>query len=86
MLIGYARFSKNDGQDTVTQVKTLWDAGCNRVFYEKTSGDRWNRPELYRLLDQLRAGDTLKKDTHHSLRSFKGEHCTFGRIPARSAS
>ncbi|MQB07142.1 recombinase family protein [Agrobacterium tumefaciens] len=59
MFIGYARLLKNDGQETAIQVKALREAGCERVFDENPSGGRWDRPELHRLLDQLRAGDTL---------------------------
>ena len=60
MLLGYARVSKSeDSQDTAAQVSALTSAGCKRVFEEKASGGRWDRPELHRLLDQLRAGDTL---------------------------
>ncbi len=29
-------------------------AGCERIYREKSSGGRWGRPELDRLLDQLR--------------------------------
>jgi DNA invertase Pin-like site-specific DNA recombinase len=58
MLIGYARVSTNE-QDTATQVTTLKAAGCERIFREKASGGRWDRPELHRLLDQLRKGDVL---------------------------
>jgi DNA invertase Pin-like site-specific DNA recombinase len=60
MLLGYARVSKSDdSQDTAAQVSALKSAGCTRVFEEKVSGGRWDRPELHRLLDQLREGDTL---------------------------
>ena len=60
MLLGYARVSKSDdSQDTAAQVSALKSAGCKRVFEDKASGGRWDRPELHRLLDQLRAGDTL---------------------------
>src|SRR3954468_12989333 len=60
MLLGYARVSKSDDtQDTAAQVSALKSAGCKRVFEDKASGGRWDRPELHRLLDQLRAGDTL---------------------------
>src|SRR5215216_259819 len=60
MLLGYARVSKSDNsQDTAAQVSALKSAGCKRVFEDKASGGRWDRPELHRLLDQLRAGDTL---------------------------
>ena len=58
LLIGYARVSTNE-QDTATQVAALKSAGCERIFREKTSGGRWDRPELHRLLDQLRKGDVL---------------------------
>ena len=58
MLIGYARVSSND-QDTAAQVATLKAAGCERIFREQASGGRWDRPELHRLLDQLRKGDVL---------------------------
>lgn len=58
MLIGYARVSTND-QDTAAQGVALKAAGCERIFREKASGGRWDRPELHRLLDQLRKGDVL---------------------------
>jgi DNA invertase Pin-like site-specific DNA recombinase len=59
MLIGYARVSKLDQQDTRAQVKALKEAGCKRIFEESASGGRWDRPELHRALDQLRRGDVL---------------------------
>src|SRR6202030_2364549 len=59
MLIGYARVSKIDQQDTRAQVKALKDAGCKRIFEESASGGRWDRPQLHRALDQLREGDVL---------------------------
>src|SRR6202158_2677729 len=58
MLIGYARVSTND-QETAAQVAALKAAGCERTFSEKASGGRWDRPELHRLLDQLRKSDVL---------------------------
>ncbi len=48
-----------DDQDTAAQVAALKTAGCERIFREKVSGGRWDRPELHRLLDQLRKGDVL---------------------------
>src|SRR6516165_9013821 len=59
MLIGYARVSKLDQQDTRAQVKALKEAGCKRIYQENASGGRWDRPELHRALDQLRRGDVL---------------------------
>ena len=58
MQIGYARVSTDD-QDTAVQVAALKKAGCERIYREKASGGRWDRPELHRLLDQLRKGDVL---------------------------
>jgi DNA invertase Pin-like site-specific DNA recombinase len=59
MLLGYARISKSDDQKTAPQIRALKEVGCKKVFEEFASGGRWDRPQLHRLLDQLRAGDTL---------------------------
>ena len=61
MLIGYARVSKADDQSNALQVRALTSAGCTRLFEEEeeASGGRWERPELHRMLDQLRDGDTV---------------------------
>lgn len=58
MLIGYARVSTQD-QDNAAQIAALKSAGCELIFEEKASGGRWERPELHRLLGQLRNGDVL---------------------------
>ncbi len=58
MLIGYARVSTGD-QDTAAQTAALKNSGCERIFREKASGGRWDRPQLQRLIDQLRKGDVL---------------------------
>ena len=58
MMFGYARVSTNE-QDTVAQVSALESAGCEKIFWEMASGGRWDRPELHRLLEQLRKGDVL---------------------------
>jgi DNA invertase Pin-like site-specific DNA recombinase len=58
MLLGYARVSTDD-QNTTAQVAALKAAGCERIYREHASGGRWDRPELQRLLDQLRKGDVL---------------------------
>src|SRR6516164_2852916 len=59
MLLGYARVSKGDEQSNALQAKALRAAGCRRLFEETASGGRWDRPELHRMLDQLREGDVV---------------------------
>lgn len=58
-LLGYARVSRGDEQNNLLQAKALRAAGCRRVFEEVASGGRWDRPELHRMLDHLREGDTV---------------------------
>lgn len=58
MQIGYARVSTDD-QDTAAQTAALKAAGCERIYREKASGGRWDRPELHRLMEQLRKDDVL---------------------------
>src|SRR3546814_10532796 len=59
MRVGYARVRTSD-QNPERQLDALRRAGCERVFTEKASGARDDRPELARILeDVLRAGDTL---------------------------
>ncbi len=59
LLLGYARVSKADDQDNSAQVKALRLAGCKRVFEEKASGGRWDRPQLHTVLGQFKEGDVL---------------------------
>lgn len=59
MLIGYARVSKGDEQSTSLQIEALQKAGAKRIFEDEASGGRWDRPELQRMLDQLREGDLV---------------------------
>lgn len=58
MLIGYARVSTDD-QDLRLQRAALTEAGCRRIYEEKVSGARRDRPELARLLDNVRSEDVL---------------------------
>jgi DNA invertase Pin-like site-specific DNA recombinase len=58
MLLGYVRVSTNH-QETAAQVAALKAAGGARIYHERASGGRWDRPELHRLLDHLRKGDVL---------------------------
>jgi DNA invertase Pin-like site-specific DNA recombinase len=59
MYIGYARVSTVD-QNAALQHDALTAAGCARIFTDHgVSGSRASRPELDRLLEQLRPGDTI---------------------------
>jgi DNA invertase Pin-like site-specific DNA recombinase len=58
MLIGYARVSTQD-QNLDLQIDALTKAGCKKVFDDKVSGSRVERPGLAKALEMLREGDTL---------------------------
>ena len=58
MLIGYARVSTID-QNPNLQTDALKLAGCQKMFIDKISGTTAQRPELDKLKEQLREGDTL---------------------------
>lgn len=58
MLIGYARVSTQD-QNLDLQIEALRKAGCKKVFEDKLSGSRADRPGLAKAMEMLREGDTL---------------------------
>lgn len=58
MLIGYARVSTQD-QNLELQREALTKAGCQKVFEDKVSGTRVDRPGLTKAQEILREGDTL---------------------------
>jgi DNA invertase Pin-like site-specific DNA recombinase len=57
-LLGYARVSTIE-QNVHLQTDALEAAGCIRVWTDKASGTLEQRPQLERVLDHLRPGDTL---------------------------
>ena len=57
-VFGYARVSTN-GQELAGQVAELMTAGCAKVFKEKASGAKTDRPELARVIRGLEDGDVL---------------------------
>ncbi len=58
MIIGYARVSTND-QSLDAQHDALAEVGAARVFSETVSGAKARRPELDKMLEQLRDGDVV---------------------------
>ena len=70
--IGYARVSTS-GQHLDSQLAAL--SGCEKIFQEKISGAKDDRPELHAMLEWVREGDTvhvtkldrLARNTRHLL-------------------
>lgn len=58
MKIGYARVSTED-QNTDLQVDALTAAGCEKIFTDKASGAKTDRPALAEMLEYARAGDVV---------------------------
>ncbi|WP_262697182.1 recombinase family protein [Fibrisoma montanum] len=57
MLFGYARVSTQD-QTLSLQLDDLEKTGCEKIFQEKVSSAKV-RPQLQKMLDVLREGDTI---------------------------
>lgn len=56
--VGYARVSTKT-QDLDLQLEELKAAGCTRVFQEKISGAKSDRPQLARMLKAVEPGDVI---------------------------
>jgi DNA invertase Pin-like site-specific DNA recombinase len=56
--IGYARVSSL-GQNLDSQMDALQKAGCSKIFTDKMTGSRMDRPGWDRMMDYVRPGDTL---------------------------
>jgi len=58
MKFGYIRVSTTE-QNTIRQEVLMQELGVEKVFIDKMSGKSINRPELTKLLDYVREGDTV---------------------------
>jgi DNA invertase Pin-like site-specific DNA recombinase len=58
VVVGYARVSTEE-QELTAQLEQLRAAGVEKVFQEKASGVREDRPELSRMLEYVREGDAV---------------------------
>lgn len=87
MLIGCARVSTTD-QYLTLQIEALTKAGCKRLFTDKASGAKTDRPGLTQALHFARAGDTLmiwKLDRlGRSIRGFALRYSAFWKLVAHS--
>ena len=58
MVFGYARVSTTD-QNPDLQFDALEKAGYDRIYTDKASGAKTDRPQFCRLLEQVREGDVI---------------------------
>ena len=58
MIFGYTRVSKTE-QNLDRQIDQLQAEGCEKIFKDKITGTTMDRPELNKMLEQLRSGDTV---------------------------
>ena len=58
MKFGYARVSTKD-QSLNLQEDALTKSGCEKIYSEHISGAKSDRPELEKLIQQLREGDLI---------------------------
>jgi len=58
MKYGYARVSTVE-QNLQSQIEQLKKAGCTKIYEEKFTGTKKERPEFQKLLKELKKGDTL---------------------------
>ena len=58
MIIGYARIS-TEHQSLNRQIDRLQEAHCERIFTDKVSGTKKDRPEFTMMMNTIRAGDTI---------------------------
>lgn len=57
-IVGYARVSTVE-QNEERQIKTLQEAGAEKIYIDKLSGKNTDRPQLKAMQDYVREGDTL---------------------------
>ena len=58
MIIGYARVSTVT-QNEDRQMEALKSYGCEKIYLDKLSGKDTKRPELQKMLNYVREGDTV---------------------------
>ncbi|MBM3603923.1 MAG: recombinase family protein [Alphaproteobacteria bacterium] len=85
MIIGYARVSTSD-QRLDSQEDAVRAAGAERIFADVITGSACHRPQLDRMLDQLRIGDVVAVTKYDLLaRSLKNLLEIVEQIPKKGA-
>lgn len=90
MKIGYARVSTED-QHLDLQLSALKAVGCQTIYQKKISGTKTERPELIKMLEQIREGDEvivwkldrLGRSLAHLIQfvsDFSSKHVSFSSI------
>ena len=86
IIIGYARVSTVD-QNLDRQLDALTENGVEKIFEEKATGKKSDRPELMRMIDQLRDGDVvIISELTRLSRSTKDLFAIVEQIQARGAN
>jgi hypothetical protein len=87
--VGYARVRTID-QDPALQLDALATAGCAKVFEDRASGARVDRPGLRAALDYVRDGDVLivwelarlGRSLPHDRHCYLAGHAWSGSVPS----
>jgi DNA invertase Pin-like site-specific DNA recombinase len=58
MKIGYARVSSKE-QNLDRQIKSLTEAGCEKIYCDKQSGKDFDRPEYQKMISEITSDDTF---------------------------
>ena len=58
MNIGYIRVSTQE-QNTIRQEVLMQELGVDEVYIDRMSGKNTNRPELQKMMEYVRRGDTV---------------------------
>lgn len=66
MKVAYIRVSTEE-QNTARQEEMMKAQGVEKIFMEKISGKDTNRPELRKMLDYVRGGDTVVVESYSRL-------------------
>ncbi len=59
MIYSYSIISTGEYQSNKLQLSAFKKVGVEKIFSEKTSGGKWERPEFHKLINKIRKGDTI---------------------------